>query len=428
VSAGAGRVGRTAGETTPVRPTVILGVGGGIAAYKACELLRLLTETGHDVRVVPTAAALEFVGAATFEALSGHPVHTGVFHDVEQVPHVRLGQRAHLVVVAPATADLLARAAQGRADDLLTATLLTARCPVLMAPAMHTEMWEHPATVDNVALLRARGTVVVQPASGRLTGTDSGPGRLPDPGELAALATLLLERPDALPRDLVGRHVVVSAGGTREPLDPVRFLGNRSSGKQGYAVARVAAQRGARVTLVSGHVAELAAPAAVEVVGVGTTEELRVAVHTAARSADAVVMAAAVADFRPSTTAPSKIKKGTDEPTAITLTRNPDVLAELVAARGRGELPERQVLVGFAAETGDGAGDVLHHARAKLAGKGCDLLVVNAVGDGGAFEVDTNTGWLLSATGSVLVLEHGSKALLASRVLDAVAAQLNRRG
>jgi phosphopantothenoylcysteine decarboxylase / phosphopantothenate---cysteine ligase len=225
--------------------SVLLGVAGGIAAYKSAELLRRLTEGGHAVRVLPTVSALEFVGAATFEALSGQPVQTGVFTDVPSVPHVKLGQQADLVVVAPATADLLARAAHGRADDLLTATLLTARCPVLMAPAMHTEMWLHPATRDNVALLRSRGVVVMEPASGRLTGADTGPGRLPEPVEIAELARLLLERAAALPRDLEGRRVVVSAGGTRELLDPVRFLGNRSSGRQGYALAAVAAQRGA---------------------------------------------------------------------------------------------------------------------------------------------------------------------------------------
>jgi phosphopantothenoylcysteine decarboxylase/phosphopantothenate--cysteine ligase len=254
---------------------VVLGVAGGIAAYKACELLRRLTESGHRVRVIPTESALNFVGAATFEALSGQPVHTGVFEDVPEVAHVRLGQRAELVVVAPATADLLARVAHGRADDLLTATLLTARCPVLLVPAMHTEMWEHPATRDNVALLRSRGVVVMEPASGRLTGVDTGPGRLPEPVEIAELARLLLERADALPRDLAGRKVVVSAGGTREPLDPVRFLGNRSSGRQGYALARVAAQRGAEVTLVAAHTDDLVPPAGVRMVGVGTAAELR---------------------------------------------------------------------------------------------------------------------------------------------------------
>jgi phosphopantothenoylcysteine decarboxylase/phosphopantothenate--cysteine ligase len=403
------------------QPRVVLGVGGGIAAYKACELLRRLTESGHRVRVVPTDAALRFVGAATFEALSGQPVHTGVFSDVYEVPHVRIGQDAELVVVAPATADLMARLAHGRADDLLTATLLTARCPVLLAPAMHTEMWEHPATVDNAALLRFRGVVVLEPASGRLTGTDTGAGRMPEAAEIAGIATLLLERADALPRDLEGRHVLVSAGGTREPVDPVRFLGNRSSGKQGFALASLAVQRGARVTLVSGHTTGVAAPAGVRMVVVSTAEQLRAAMHSHAVDADVVVMAAAVADFRPNTVATSKIKKGADEPDTIALTRNADVLAELVEARRNGELSADQVIVGFAAETGDERGDVLHHARAKLARKGCDLLVVNAVGDGKAFEVDSNDGWLLASDGTELVLDHGSKALLASRVLDVVA-------
>ncbi len=401
------------------RPRVLLGVAGGIAAYKACELLRRLTETGHSVRVLPTASALEFVGAATFEALSGQPVHTGVFADVPTVPHVRLGQEADLVVVAPATADLMARAAHGRADDLLTAALLTARCPVLFAPAMHTEMWEHPATRDNAALLRSRGAVVLEPASGRLTGRDTGPGRLPDPAEIAEFARLLLERPDALPRDLAGRRVVVSAGGTREALDPVRFLGNRSSGRQGYALARVAAQRGARVTLVAAHTADLPDPAAVEVVRAGSARELREAVLGAAAGADAVVMAAAVADFRPVAPAENKIKKGSADPAPLALTTNPDILAELVRGREPG-----QVVVGFAAETGDADGDVLQHGRAKLARKGCDLLVVNAVGDGRAFEVPDNAGWLLAADGGEAQLPAGSKGLLASRVWDAVAARL----
>lgn len=401
-------------------PRVLLGVGGGIAAYKACELLRRFTESGHPVTVVPTPAALEFVGAATFEALSGRPVHTGIFADVPGVLHVRLGQEAQLVVVAPATADLLARAAHGLADDLLTAALLTARCPVLFAPAMHTEMWEHPATQSNVATLRARGVTVLEPASGRLTGRDSGPGRLPEPAEIAAFARLLLERPDALPRDLVGRRVVVSAGGTREALDPVRYLGNRSSGRQGYALAQVAAQRGARVTLVAGHTAALPDPAAVDVEHVGSALELRDAMHAAVKGADAVVMAAAVADFRPVGTAEYKIKKdGSADPAPLVLTQNPDVLVELVAAREPG-----QVIVGFAAETGDADGDALHHGRAKLVRKRCDLLVVNTVGDGRAFEVTDNAGWLLGADGSEVELGVGSKARLAAGVWDAVAARL----
>jgi len=398
-------------------PRVVLGVGGGIAAYKSCEILRRLTESGHDVRVVPTDAALRFVGAATFEALSGNPVDTGVFANVSDVPHVRIGQHADLVVVAPATADLLARAAHGLADDLLTNTLLTARCPVLMAPAMHTEMWEHPATRANVATLRSRGVVVTEPASGRLTGVDTGKGRLADPAEIVDMARLLLARPDALPRDMVGTRVVVSAGGTREPLDPVRYLGNRSSGKQGFALARVAAARGAEVTLVTAHTIPLPDPAGVVLRHADTAAALREAVREAAVDADVVVMAAAVADFRPAERAEYKIKKTDRDPAPIALVRNADILAELVTARRPG-----QVIVGFAAETGDGAADVLEHARAKLKRKGCDLLVVNAVGEGRAFGTEDNGGWLLGADGTERPIALGAKALLASEVWDAVVA------
>ncbi|MEV8442979.1 bifunctional phosphopantothenoylcysteine decarboxylase/phosphopantothenate--cysteine ligase CoaBC [Actinosynnema sp. NPDC051121] len=411
----------TEAAAAPERPNVILGVGGGIAAYKACEVLRRLTESGHAVRVVPTDGALKFVGAATFEALSGRPVQTGVFEDVPSVPHVKLGQNADLVVVAPATANLIAKAAHGLADDLLTNTLLTARCPVLLVPAMHTEMWEHPATRANVALLRSRGVIVAEPASGRLTGKDTGKGRLPEPAEIVDLARLLLARPDALPRDLEGVHVAVSAGGTREPLDPVRFLGNRSSGRQGYALARVAAQRGARVTLVAAHTADLVAPAGVDVVRVGSALELRDAMHTVAATADVVVMAAAVADFRPVDLVEHKIKKTDRDPDPVALTRNPDILAELVAARRPG-----QVVVGFAAETGDAGTGVLDYGRTKLKRKGCDWLVVNAVGDGRAFEVEDNAGWLLSADGAETPIPHGSKAQLASALWDAVAASVER--
>jgi phosphopantothenoylcysteine decarboxylase / phosphopantothenate---cysteine ligase len=402
------------------RKRIIVGVSGGIAAYKACTVVRQLAEAGHQVRVIPTESALRFVGAATFEALSGQPVHTGVFQDVPEVPHVRLGQQTDLVVVAPATADLLARAVHGRADDLLTATLLTARCPVLFAPAMHTEMWLHPATVDNVATLRRRGAVVLEPASGRLTGTDSGPGRLPEAEEITTLAQLLLERHDALPYDLAGRKLLVTAGGTREPIDPVRFIGNRSSGKQGYAVARVAAQRGAEVTLIAGHTAGLIDPAGVDVVHISSAQQLGDAVSKHAPDADVLVMAAAVADFRPAQVAAAKIKKGADEPPAIELVRNDDVLAGAVRARAHGELPNLRAIVGFAAETGDADGDVLFHARDKLRRKGCDLLVVNAVGDGRAFEVDSNDGWLLASDGTEAALQHGSKTLMASRIVDAI--------
>jgi phosphopantothenoylcysteine decarboxylase/phosphopantothenate--cysteine ligase len=397
---------------------IVLGVAGGIAAYKAADLLRRLTEAGHDVTVVPTASALQFVGAATWAALSHHPVSSDVWTAADEVPHVRLGREADLVVVAPATADVLARAAHGLADDLLTNTLLTARCPVLFVPAMHTEMWEHPATADNVATLRRRGSVVMEPASGRLTGTDTGKGRLPEPTQIAQLAELLLHRPDALPYDLAGRRVVVSSGGTREPLDPVRFLGNNSSGRQGYAVAAVAAARGARVTLVSANV-DLPDPAAVDVVRVGTAVELGDAVGKAAQDADVVVMAAAVADFRPTGTVPHKIKKSGQAPPPIELAENPDVLAGLVADRRPGT-----VVVGFAAETGDETHTVLEHGRAKLARKGCDLLVVNQVGPGQAFGQPDNAGVILDRDGSETVVEHGPKSLLAAALWDAVASRL----
>jgi len=402
---------------------VVLGVAGGIAAYKAVELLRRLTESGHDVTVVPTRAALEFVGAPTWSALSGKPVRSDVWTDVEQVPHVRIGQDADLVVVAPATADLLARAAHGLADDLLTNVLLTARCPVLLAPAMHTEMWEHPATRANVATLRARGVEVVEPAVGRLTGKDSGKGRLPDPADLYDLCVRALAGRE---QDLAGRRVVVSAGGTREHLDPVRFLGNRSSGKQGYALARSAQARGAEVVLVTS--AALPDPVGVTVVRVTSALELRDAVLTEGKAADAVVMAAAVADYRPVERLATKRKK-TDTLT-VELVQNPDVLAELVALRaqeGTADRRDGQVLVGFAAETGDADADVLVHGRAKLARKGCDLLVVNEVGEAGhptGFEGDANAATVLAADGASYDVPLGSKDALADAVWDLVAARL----
>ncbi|GHF88135.1 bifunctional phosphopantothenoylcysteine decarboxylase/phosphopantothenate--cysteine ligase CoaBC [Streptomyces thermodiastaticus] len=399
------------------KPKVVLGVSGGIAAYKACELLRRLTESGHDVRVVPTASALRFVGAATWSALSGHPVATEVWDDVHEVPHVRIGQQADLVVVAPATADMLAKAAHGLADDLLTNTLLTARCPVVFAPAMHTEMWEHPATQENVATLRRRGAVVLEPAVGRLTGADSGKGRLPDPAEIFEACRRVLARGVREP-DLAGRHVVVSAGGTREPLDPVRFLGNRSSGKQGYALARTAAARGARVTLVAANTSHLPDPAGVDVVPVGTAVQLREAVLKAAADADAVVMAAAVADFRPAAYATGKIKKKDgQDPEPVVLVRNPDVLAEMSADRVR----PGQVIVGFAAETDD----VLANGRAKLARKGCDLLVVNEVGERKTFGFEDTEAVVLAADGTETPVPHGPKEALADTVWDLVAARLS---
>ncbi|WP_104525305.1 bifunctional phosphopantothenoylcysteine decarboxylase/phosphopantothenate--cysteine ligase CoaBC [Blastococcus atacamensis] len=399
---------------------IVLGVSGGVAAYKAALLVRAFTEAGHDVRVVPTPSALNFVGAATFEALSGNPVNTDVWTDVPEVAHVRIGQHADLVVVAPATADLLARAAMGRADDLLTATLLTAHCPVVFVPAMHTEMWLHPATQENVATLRRRGSVVLPPAVGRLTGPDSGPGRLPEPADIAALATVVLDQgAGALAQDLSGRRVVISAGGTREPLDPVRYLGNRSSGKQGWALARVAAARGADVVLVAANV-DLPAPFGVRVVPVGTAEELRAAMLAESEAADVVVMSAAVADFRPARVAATKMKKGSaSEPDSVPLVRNPDVLAELVTKRRPGQL-----VVGFAAETGDADGDVLDHARAKLARKGSDLLVVNDVSDGQVFGRADNAAVVLGHDGSATEVPRGSKDAVAAGIWTAVGRRL----
>ncbi|WP_326664335.1 bifunctional phosphopantothenoylcysteine decarboxylase/phosphopantothenate--cysteine ligase CoaBC [Streptomyces sp. NBC_00385] len=396
------------------KPKVVLGVSGGIAAYKACELLRRLTESGHDVRVVPTESSLHFVGAATWSALSGHPVSTEVWNDVHEVPHVRIGQHADLVVVAPATADVLARAAHGLADDLLTNTLLTARCPVVFAPAMHTEMWEHPATQENVATLRRRGAVVIEPAVGRLTGVDTGKGRLPDPAEIFEVCRRVLARGPVAP-DLTGRHVVISAGGTREPLDPVRYLGNRSSGKQGYALARTAVARGARVTLVEANTG-LPDPSGADIVRVGTAVQLREAVLKAAADADVVVMAAAVADFRPAEYVTGKIKKKDgQEPAPLTLVRNPDILAEVAADRAA----PGQIVVGFAAETDN----VLANGREKLLRKGCDLLVVNEVGERKTFGSEENEAVVLAADGSETPVPYGPKEALADTVWDLVSAR-----
>jgi phosphopantothenoylcysteine decarboxylase/phosphopantothenate--cysteine ligase len=422
---------------------VILGVGAGIAAYKSCELLRLLTESGYQVRVVPTPDALRFVGEATWAALSGQPVTTDAWTGVAEVPHVRLGQSADLVLVAPATADLMARAAAGMAGDLLTATLLTARCPVLFAPAMHTEMWEHPATRANVSVLRQRGAVVLEPASGRLTGRDTGPGRLPESAAIFAAAASLLAR-GSLAQDLAGRRVVVSAGGTREEIDPVRYIGNWSTGTQGYALAATAVARGAEVTVVAANVA-LPEPAGAKVTQVVSAREMRDAVLAAAAQdggADAVVMAAAVADYRPAQRAPAKIKKDGRPPGPLRLTENPDILAGLAAAR-RGPAPghgpaakdaedaeracaeprlrPRLILVGFAAETDASA----EQARAKLARKGCDLLVVNPVGNGLGFGTPDNEAVVYGADGTVTPIPRGPKEALADVVWNLVAARLN---
>lgn len=400
---------------------VVVGVGGGIAAYKACHLVRAFKEAGDDVRVVPTNTALNFVGRATFEALSGNPVSTTVFDDVEGVQHVRIGQEADLIVIAPATADLMARLAQGRADDLLTATVLVATCPVVVVPAMHTEMWLNPATVANVELLRSRGLTVMEPAHGRLTGTDSGAGRLPEPEQIAELARSVAAgyRPQY---DWAGKKVLITAGGTQENIDPVRYIGNRSSGKQGFALAEAAAQRGAQVTVVAGNTSAMPTPIGAEVVTVTSTSEMHEAVKDHAAAADIIIMAAAVADYRPATQAATKMKKGTDDDSLSTLRliENPDILAWSVRARAEGAIPAETVIVGFAAETGNEEHTALELAQAKLKRKGCDLLMCNDVSGGAVFGAGHNSGWLLASDGSVTEVADGTKLDVALQILQRI--------
>ncbi len=404
----------SAPDLTPLRGRrVVLGVTGGIAAYKAVEVCRLLVDAGAFVSPVLTEDAQRFIGAITFSALASERTRTSLFDDADPIPHTRLGQRAHLVIVAPATAKLLGRYAAGISDDLLTATLLATRAPVLLAPAMHTEMWEHPAVVDNVALLASRGVAFVGPETGHLAGGDDGPGRLASPEAIVAAAADVL----AAGHDLAGVRVVVTAGGTREPIDPVRFIGNRSSGKMGRALADAASRRGAAVTLVT--TSALAADPAVDVVRVDTAEEMHDAVVARFPESDVVVMAAAVADFRPKAVADQKIKKQ-DGPPEVVLEPTPDILAAL----GERKQPH-QVLVGFAAETEN----VREHAAAKLAAKRVDLIVANDVSapDCG-FEVDTNQAILLDSTGRAEELPLQSKADLADAVFDRVRGALEQRG
>ncbi len=365
-------------------PRVVLGVCGGIAAYKSVELLRLLTESGHDVTVVPTENALRFVGSATFEALSGKPVSTSVWDGVDRVAHIDIGASADLIIIAPATADFLARATHGVASDLLGNTLLSATAPVLIAPAMHTQMWEHPATAHNVALLRSRGNFVLDPDSGRLTGKDSGVGRLPSPISIFDAATALLNGTAGL---LSGRHVVVTAGGTQESWDPVRFLGNRSSGKQGIAIARAALAAGARVTLITGSVQE-AVPAGVNHVKAPSAAQMLDAVReTMTHEPDALVMAAAVADFRPTDVQEGKIKKDSksSEIPALNLQQTTDILATVCSERGSSSLP---VVIGFGAETVHSDEELISLGATKLKAKGCEMLVVNNVAHGAIFGED----------------------------------------
>ena len=405
----------SADPNSPQPLRVVVGVSGGIAAYKACHLVRNFKERGDHVRVIPTDNALNFVGAATFEALSGNPVETGVFTRVDEVQHVRLGQEADLVVVAPATADLMARVAAGRADDLLTSTILVATCPVVLAPAMHTEMWRNPATQANVATLRERGITVLEPAHGRLTGKDTGTGRLPEPDVIAELARTVL-RTSAIAPTLAGQRVLISAGGTQESIDPVRYIGNRSSGKQGYALGDIAAQRGAQVTIVAGATDELDPPSGAEIVMVRSTREMQQAMAARAHDADVIIMAAAVADFRPSAESDTKLKKGEadDALSTIELTENPDILRGLVGMRDAGKT--QATIIGFAAETDNELGN----GRAKLKRKGADMLMVNSVAGGGVFGQGRNSGWLLSADGGEEEIPDGTKHEVAVRIWDAV--------
>ncbi|MFD2341842.1 bifunctional phosphopantothenoylcysteine decarboxylase/phosphopantothenate--cysteine ligase CoaBC [Clavibacter tessellarius] len=397
---------------------VVVGITGGIAAYKAVGVVRGLVLLGHDVHVVPTEAALRFVGKPTLEAVSRNPVTSDLYDGVSEVRHVALGQKADLIVVAPATAHTMASLALGLSDDLLGTTILASRAPLVIAPAMHTEMWQHPATQANAAILRSRGATLVGPTSGRLTGTDSGPGRMAEVEDVIA-AALAAVRPGG--RDLEGRRVLVSAGGTREPLDPVRFLGNRSSGRQGVALAVAARDRGADVVLVAAHL-EVPAPAGVRVVPVSTALELSDAMVREADDADVVIMAAAVADYRPVSVSEGKIKKEqAGDALSVELVRNPDVLQRLAAdaavPRADGT---RRVVVGFAAETEEDPDELLRIGREKLARKGCDLLVLNRVGWYEGFAAERNTITVLARTGDTLAEASGSKEQVAHRILDVV--------
>ncbi|WP_430646710.1 bifunctional phosphopantothenoylcysteine decarboxylase/phosphopantothenate--cysteine ligase CoaBC [Agromyces sp. GXS1127] len=406
---------------------IVVGITGGIAAYKAVSVVRSLVLAGHDVHVVPTESALRFVGRPTLEAISRNPVHVDLFEGVAEVRHVAIGQAADLIVIAPATANSIAKLATGLADDLLGNTVLASEAPLVIAPAMHTEMWRNPATQANIATLRERGVAIVGPAVGQLTGADSGPGRLEEPDAIVAAALEVAHRHGlaagapaaASVGDLAGRRIVVTAGGTREPLDPVRFLGNRSSGKQGVAIAEAAAARGAEVTLVAANL-EVASPGGCRVVPVSTALELQEAVTAAAAGADAVVMAAAVADFRPADVSDAKIKKVDGQETmSLELVRNPDILAGLGAAPHDGT-----VLVGFAAETESDPARLLDLGRAKRRAKGADLLVVNRVGWNHGFAADENAVSVIGADDAVAAEASGTKMSVAHAILDVIAARL----
>lgn len=457
---------------------IVVGVSGSISAYKATFIIRQLRAAGHEVKVVASAAALKFIGESTLAALSGAPVASQLFSDAGAVEHVAIAEWAQLLLIAPASADLIAKLAVGRADDMLTTTALTTTAPIVISPAMHTQMWQHPATVANVEILRSRGVKVIEPASGRLTGKDSGPGRLPEPEQIVAQALEFLRQSehskaasngggaqvvDAVqnqgegqlscgqlsqddpsqdqlspdrhqlsqdgPKDLAGKHFVISAGGTREAIDPVRFLGNRSSGRQGIALARAAVERGAHVTLVAANIeAALLAqlPEQVEVVKVVSALQLRDAVHEAGRSAQVIVMCAAVADFRPKTYAGFKLKKSTDsgetdKSYTLELVENPDILAGLAAQR----LNEGQVIVGFAAETGDEHTSALEYGRRKALKKGADLLAVNTVGATSGFGDVANEIHVLDSHGQQVGHSAGSKLQVARDLVELIAQRLS---
>lgn len=405
-------------------PHIVLVVGGGIAAYKVVEVVRRLRESGARVQVLPSAHALEFVGAATWEAISGEPIRTDMWSNIHEVPHVRIGQQADLVLVAPATADLMARIVHGRSDDLIGAAILTARCPVILAPAMHTEMWQNAATVSNVATLRQRGMVVLEPAAGRLTGSDSGPGRLPEPEDIVATAQRVLARGvTGLAPDLHARHVLISAGGTREPIDPVRWVGNRSSGRMGYALAGAAAARGAQVTLVSANV-DLPVPAGVVVIRVESAEQMAAAMLGRAATSDVIVMAAAVADHRPADVSTEKLSKdAAEQQRTLHLVRTPDILATLVEARALDASRAHQIIVGFAAETASDPDDLRQRGCDKLARKGADLLVVNDVSEGRVFgQAETEVLVLHRSGASVEVAGEfaGTKDTVADALWDQI--------
>lgn len=439
---------------------IVVGVSGSISAYKATFIIRQLRAAGHEVKVVASAAALKFIGESTLAALSGAPVASQLFSDAGAVEHVAIAEWAQLLLIAPASADLIAKLAVGRADDMLTTTALTTTAPIVISPAMHTQMWQHPATVANVEILRSRGVKVIEPASGRLTGKDSGPGRLPEPEQIVAQALECLRQSehskaasngggaqvvDAVQnqgepsqdqpgqnqpdQDLAGKHFVISAGGTREAIDPVRFLGNRSSGLQGIALARAAVERGAHVTLVAANIeAALLAqlPEQVEIVKVVSALQLRDAVHEAGRSAQVIVMCAAVADFRPKTYAGFKLKKSTDsgetdKSYTLELVENPDILAGLAAQR----LNESQVIVGFAAETGDEQTSALEYGRRKALKKGADLLAVNTVGATSGFGNVANEIHILDSHGQQVGHSAGSKLHVARDLVKLIAQRLN---